>query len=546
MLRIALFLWIVALVAAPTWAADYYVDTSNSSASDLNPGTASAPWKTIAKANSTLLAGDTVYIKQGTYNNAIVPARSGTETQRITYRNYGTDVVTIANITDGVSLNGKSYITVQGINFYYLYRFMFLQNGANHSIIAYCNFDQGSSAGAWSGSRISLSSQHNWIHHCRFSKYGYYDADDHGCVLDIGSEEIKTDATSYNLIEDNTFFHGGHHVVGVYGKYNVFRRNYFHNEPWSMGTVDSDRGAVLYGNRNLSFGGYSENGGRNLFEHNQVAYSADPSDNMGATGVALNSSYNIVRFNRMYHNISAGLSMSVTSSYLQNILANKVYNNTFFHNGYNPYDPIDHMSSGIGFGIYSGSLIIKDNVLKNNLLYKHTLPIGEYNINTPDRKGIIAVQVFANNWNGDAQGDPKFVNADPALGDPMDATLPNLHLQANSPCIDQGTALTVITSPSGTGSSFTVADAGYYMDGWGITGVSGDEIQLAGTSQRSKITSVNYITNTITVNSTITWSQNQGVSLSYEGAAPDVGAYEHIPTRSDAPAAPSNLTVDTP
>ncbi len=506
----------------------YYVDQATGN--DANPGTLSQPWKTITKANQTLLAGDTVYIKAGTYSNAIVPARSGTSTQRITYRNFGTDVVTIAGIMDGISLNGKSYITVQGINFHSLYRFMFLQNGANHNIIAYCNFDQGSSAGAWSGSRISLSSQHNWIHHCRFSKYGYYDADDHGCVLDIGSEEGRTDATRYNLIEDNTFFHGGHHVVGVYGMYNVLRRNYVHNEPWSMGTAASDRGAVLYGNRNLSFGGYSENGGRNLLENNQIAYSADPSDNNGASGAALNSSHNIVRFNRFYHNISAGLSMSLTSSYLQSIFSNAVYNNTFFHNGFNPYDPTDHMSSGIGFGIYSGSLVIRDNVLKNNLLYGHRIPFGEYNINTPDRKGIMAVQIFAHNWNGDVQGDPKFVSASLTLGDPADHTTPDLHLQSTSPCIDAGGALTSVTSASGSGTSFVVENANYFMDGWGI--VEGDLIQLLGSAQRARVLAVDYTSKTLTVDRSLSWTSGQGVSLAYDGSAPEAGAYEYCPSGS--------------
>ncbi|MHB9030890.1 MAG: right-handed parallel beta-helix repeat-containing protein, partial [Candidatus Latescibacterota bacterium] len=348
-----------------------------------------------------------------------------------------------------------------------------------------------------------------------------------GCILDIGREDDKADSTRYNLIEDSRFFHGGHHVLGVYGKYNVIRRNSFHNEPWSMGTAESDRGAVLYGDRNLSFSGYSENGGRNLFEGNRVGYSSDPSDNNGASGMSLNSSENIVRFNTYFHNISAGVSMSVTKSYLQSIFGNRIYHNSFFNNGHNPYNPKDHSSSGISIAIYSGPLIVKDNVLKNNILYRHRIPFGEYNINTSDRKGLISAQILENNWNGDAQGDPKFAQADTVLSNPLDDGSPDLRLATDSPCKDAGTYLTIVTSLSGSGKSFQVADAEYFMDGWGIEHVRGDLIQLSGTSRRARIVKVDYATNTITVDAKISWRRNQGVSLAYEGTAPDIGAYEY-------------------
>jgi hypothetical protein len=234
--------------------------------------------------------------------------------------------------------------------------------------------------------------------------------------------------------------------------------------------------------------------------------------------------------------------MSVTSSYLQDIARNKVYSNTFFNNGHNPYDPTDHMSSGIGFGIYSGTLIIEDNVFKNNLLKAHRIPFGEYNINTPDRSGLIKAQVFANNWDGDTQGNPQFVNASTTFHDPMNYSLPDLRLEGGSPCRDRGTFLTKITSLGGSGKSFVVADAGYFMDGWGIRGVAGDLIQLFGTMQRARIISVDYNTHRITVNKTLSWTRGQGIGLSYAGTAPDVGAWEIGATSASTP--PNLLLVD--
>lgn len=507
---------IIALHTDPIFARTFYVDQNSSAAHDQNNGTFLSPWKTIEKANHVLTAGDTVYIRQGIYHSYFAPENSGTDSYPIVYMNYGTDTVTVSNTAYGVNLNGRSHIIVRGIQFRYVDRFLWLQNGANDNRIEYCIFDQGQDID-WSGARIYNNSSFNWIHHCQFSNYGYYNADDIGAILDIGSEESKTDFSNFNLLEDNIFFHGGHHILGVFSMYNVIRRNYFHNEPWSMGNAESDRGAVLYGNRNVYFSGYPENSGFNLFECNRVAYSSDPPDNIGASGMALTTSHNIVRFNLFYFNDRAGTSMSLTKYYYSDIVSNKLYHNTYFCNGINTQDPDDHMNSAIGFGLYSGTHIIQHNAIKNNLLFKHRVPYGTYRVNLLD-------QIFTGNWLGDEQGDPKFVKAAIALGDPMDTYYPDLRLQLGSPCIDSGTFLTTIVSADGSGRSFQVEDAGYFMDGWGI--VQGDSIQLYGSDQWAIISHVDYQSNLLTIDRMMTWTRNQGVCLVYISSAPDIGAYE--------------------
>jgi len=65
------------------------------------------------------------------------------------------------------------------------------------------------------------------------------------------------------------------------------------------------------------------------------------------------------------------------------------------------------------------------------------------------------------------------------------------------------------------------------MDGWGIDGVEGDEIQIVGTSQKARIVGVNYTSNTISLGVTLTWTQGQGIALVYVGSAPDIGAHEY-------------------
>jgi hypothetical protein len=259
-------------IAEPVRAATYYVDTNNGSASDSNSGTASSPWKTIGKANSTLQAGDTVLIKAGNYpttssnTNTVCPSRSGTATNPITYKNYGTDVVTITyggTYAYAIYLDGKSYIVVQGINATDLDYFVYIRNSSTYNTVSYGAFYKprlySGQPRTWAGSRIHAGSKYNWVHHCTFSDYGYFTNDDIGSDFDIGSETLNTDMTSNNLFENNAVYHGGHQLMGVFGVNNVVRNNYFHHEPWSLGAANADRGAVLYGDRCLYSGGYIAN-----------------------------------------------------------------------------------------------------------------------------------------------------------------------------------------------------------------------------------------------------------------------------------------------
>jgi len=92
----------------------YYVDTNHPSASDSNPGTEALPWKTIQKAANTLVAGDTAYIKQGTYTGLVSPKNSGSAGAFITYSAYpGHEQKAILN-GSGFRITGKSYIKVSG------------------------------------------------------------------------------------------------------------------------------------------------------------------------------------------------------------------------------------------------------------------------------------------------------------------------------------------------------------------------------------------------------------------------------------------------
>ncbi len=108
-------------------AATYYVDQGHASASNTNPGTESAPWKTIQHAANVLQAGDIVYVKQGTYKeltmsgpetdiNALKPQNSGTAGNYITYQAYPGHAVIIDQNNEGLGffISARHYIKIKG------------------------------------------------------------------------------------------------------------------------------------------------------------------------------------------------------------------------------------------------------------------------------------------------------------------------------------------------------------------------------------------------------------------------------------------------
>ena len=110
------------LGALPAFAQTFYVATNGS---DKDPGTLAKPWQTIKKAADTLVAGQTVYIRAGTYKETVTATRSGTAAAGyITYSAYPGDA---KPVLDGggtswiqFNINGQSYIRVNGLR---------LQNG---------------------------------------------------------------------------------------------------------------------------------------------------------------------------------------------------------------------------------------------------------------------------------------------------------------------------------------------------------------------------------------------------------------------------------
>jgi len=187
----------------------------------------------------------------------------------------------------------------------------------------------------------------------------------------------------------------------------------------------------------------------------------------------------------------------------------RIYNNDSSQNG---------IGAGVGaqegYGIEINQVSesvpgdFRDVVIKNNVLYRNK-NVGIYYKPQADSND----HVDANNFK-DFNGNPYF--ADEGNND--------FHLTLGSPCIDAGAFLTK-TRQAGSGTTILVEDAGYFIDGFGI--VEGDLIQLQGETETAKVTYIDYSSNSISIDRSLSWSSGQGISLAFTGSAPDIGAFEY-------------------
>ena len=132
--RALLALALILFGAVPAAAATYYVSPGGS---DSNTGTQAAPWRTLSKANATLVAGDACMIAAGTYNDPIQPATNGTATARISYVG---NLASPAAVTVGSLYIDKAYVSVKGVRSSGTIELFYTSQAAKawHDSVAYC------------------------------------------------------------------------------------------------------------------------------------------------------------------------------------------------------------------------------------------------------------------------------------------------------------------------------------------------------------------------------------------------------------------------
>ena len=575
-----------------------------------------ASYCSLSTANSNASAGDTVYLKGGTYSytslyaTALKPANSGVAGNWIVFKNalgetpeikgtYGTRMW-------GLFIEGRSYIQIDGIIFTDFTDHL-IRNSAHHIEVKNSTFRNVTSpyrGGSFQmveacmgggGYRCYVSDI--WVHHNTFYKLaggggcsgstiseggdpvriGYYSLT---CSQGICTEGLNTNIT----IEDNYMAYGGHVVMDSYSIRSVFKNNVAHNEPW----YPADNGACnvsyepvysnaayngLYSHRVWSFTDtFSRDYSFNLIEANRLGYGGVNPNNDGATGLTISSPGNIIRYNASYGAMHNAMKTKYGANYgwqASGGINNRIYNNTLYKNGYGyPYFQtctIQQLSTCPkplrGFRWYAPA-DNPGNVLINNIVYgSYGAVVRGLDDIQDNTSGSLAFNNFCTNADTKctAYGDPLFINPD--LTQTTSKILPDLTLQTNSAAINGGTNLTQANGAGSNSTTLVVDDALYFQDAtWGAAMAKGvtlfpDWIAIGSISNVVQINSINYSTNTVTLASPMTWSDNSPIWLYKNssgqqvlyGSAPDYGAYEYAeaapPPDTTPPAAPTGVTI---
>jgi hypothetical protein len=392
----------------------YYVAPTGS---DSNPGTEARPWQTIQHAADTLVAGETVYVKAGIYQEQVEVQNSGTAGNYVTYAAYPGDTVTI----DGSGLPLPSYETG-----------LFVVEDRNY---------------------IRISGL---------------------CVINAGPNDnnagIYVDNASYIIIENNYTYNTVSSGIGVWGSDNII----INNNEVELACNDGEQELITVAgtdgfeirNNHIHHGGPGTNGGEGITVkdgssngkvYGNYIHDITRGERMGIYLDAWDKhTYNIEVYQNTVHDCNAGISLaSENGGLLENI---KVYNNIVYNNLTNGLEignwgepgisprPIENVifinntAYSNGSGEWGGgiqlenpdavSVVIRNNIFSQNMLFQISDEASGADLTVDhnlihDYTGEYEHEIRGTDY---VEGDPLFVN--PSGG--------NFRLQADSPAIDAG------------------------------------------------------------------------------------------------------------
>jgi len=357
-------------MASTGWTATYYVDKSSSVASDANPGTEISPWKTIQKGADLAVAGDTVFVKSGVYNEWVSVKNSGTAGKPITFAAYpghrpvidGAGV-TLPSFYALFYVQGKSYITLDGFEVRNSKEVLIRMRDGGNFIVRNCIAHDNDGANGAGTNRSGIMITHSNI----------------------------------ALVERNEVYNAGHNALDAQSASNVvFQYNYVHNNPNHNGinifpvTVDTQieysgnhvRGNVITGATNAIYMRYQTN--------NEIAN------------------------NLIYGNAGVGIVMVSDTIQPHNWRSDtKIRNNTIIckNNGIQSSNAThitieNNIIAYCNYAVYLASGMTTGTVINNNLYYMNS----KYAWNGQTHSSLAAWKSATGQDATSAEGNPNFEN----------------------------------------------------------------------------------------------------------------------------------------
>jgi len=449
----------------------FYVSTTGN---DSNPGTQTAPWRTVQHAADTARAGSTVNVRGGVYEELVSINVSGNASDGfITFRSYPgeTAILDAEHFTPSgrqgaLTIHNQSYVRIEGFEIRNFHTAEHRLSPLGISVMG-------------AGSHIELLK--NNVHHIQQTFEGR-DAPGrggNGFGIAVYGTDAKTPITDL-IIDGNEVHHlktGSSESLVVNGNVTNFRitHNVVHDNN-NIGidvigfertapdpAVDQARDGVVsgnlvynitskgnpaYQNEENSDGIYVDGGTRILIERN-VMHDVDFGIELASEHKDRATSYIIARNNLIYHAHTAGVSIGGYSPQRGHTDHCTVVNNTLYEND----------TSATGSGEFQMQWNMADNIFANNIVYagprcfialnKSQIDKNQPSVTIDHNLYYCASGAKASIWAGASAtvtGFDKYVEAtgndihsrflDPRF---VDSGKHDFHLQSDSPAIAAGT-----------------------------------------------------------------------------------------------------------
>lgn len=380
------------LLVLSVYGETYFVDRNNPRASDSNPGTESQPWLSVNHGSGLLRSGDTLYVKEGTYEEIVSTNSSGTAGKKIVYRAYSKNK---ANVY-GFVVNNE-YVCIDGFEITNPERGTGIRIRSNNVEVMNNYIYNMLTAIGTDSKKQYLSSIYiggNRMYLCQF-----------GIVVSVINCVIEKNEIERLYMYDKSSKKSDADYIRIFGENIIVRNNYTHGttpeetDPAHVDAVQTfdDNGLTL----------------NNVLIENNIFCDFD--QGFMGEGIFYKKSANITFYNNIY---THGEALGIVSNTIKNIT---IINNTF----------VDIVHFGISLGPKG-----VDGIVKNNIFY---------NINTAyrTREGATVIEDYNLMYNAPIKtpGPHTIIEVNPMF---VDVKNNDFHLTPNSPAIDRGESISEI------------------------------------------------------------------------------------------------------